>query len=154
MSPAGDNDGIPLCVNCEFALLKANVVHEAVLLLFRKSLRSLFMLPGWVLRGPAELTRRLSGEVSVNWRNMPVNEGVVQCMRAALAANRPVFVLTSMPRSWASQLCAELGFPQATVVDANGAALADACGARGFEYIGDGRRDLPLCRAARSVLLV
>lgn len=163
MSAAGKEAEIPLCVSCEHALLKTNILHEAIFLLVKRNLLNVFFLPIWFLRGRSELIRQVSEKIKVDWRAAPVHAGVVERVRAAHGDNRQVFLLTSMPQTWAQELCAEFDCSKAIVVDENAletgagdarSPLTNLFSARGFDYIGDGRRDLPICRSARRVMIV
>jgi 4-hydroxybenzoate polyprenyltransferase len=163
VSVAGKEGEIPLCVSCEHALLKTNIFNEAIFLLVKRNLLNVFLLPIWFLRGRSELIRQVSEKIKINWRTVPVHEGVVERIRAAHGDNRPVFLLTSMPQTWAHELCAEFDCSKAIVIDKNvaktpagdtGSPLTDLFGGRGFDYIGSGRRDLLLCQSARRVLIV
>ena len=152
-------DEIPLCVN-ERALLKTNVLNEAIFLRIKRNPLNLFLIPLWFLPGNSGRIRHLSQGISINWRTIPVRESIVKRMQAALEGNRRVFFLTSMPHTWAQELCAEIDCTKATIIDENAIAtsdrssLTDVFSAAQFDYIGDGRRDLSICQSARRVLIV
>jgi len=157
------NADIPLCVSCEHALLKTNVFHEALCLLVKSSPLRIFTLPISLLRGRAALLQQVSDGIRINWRTVPLREQVTERMQAAHAANRQVFLLTSLPVKWARELCAELVFSKPGFISdppPEGAAgtteshLTRLFGERGFDYIGDGRRDLRICQSARRALIV
>lgn len=163
MSVADTKAEIPLCVSCEHALLKTDVLAEAIFLLIRRNFLNLFLLPIWLLRGRAELIRKVSEGIRINWHTVPIREAVVHRMRAARSDNRQVLLLTSLPQSWGDDLCAEFECSRAIVIDENasatqaantGSSLADLFGVRGFDYIGDGRQDLPIRQSARRVVIV
>jgi 4-hydroxybenzoate polyprenyltransferase len=163
MSAVGMDGDVPLCVSCEHALLKTNIFQEALFLLVKRNPLHIFLLPIWFLRGRSALIQQVSEDVQINWRTVPLRERIVERMRAAHAGNRQVFLLTSMPKIWARELSAELSFsktifisdplPEASAEDTE-SHLTNLFGLRGFDYIGDGRRDLPICRSARRTLIV
>jgi 4-hydroxybenzoate polyprenyltransferase len=163
MNSPGADTNVPLCVSCDHALLKTNILQEVIFLFIKRRFRNVFLLSIWFLRGRSQLIRQISSVIEINWRTVPVSEGVVQRMRAADADNRQVFLLTSMPTAWAHELCAALDCARAIVLDDSTAetsagdtrsALSVFSSARGFDYIGDGRRDLPICNSARRVIIV
>src|SRR5580700_6085551 len=119
MNSTANNGQRGLCVDCDGALLKTNIFHESILLFVKANSRNLFLLPALLLRGRTQAMAKFSDEVRINWHTVPVNQDVVDVMRAARAVGRRIFLSTSMPLIWASQLCAELEFPQAVIVDSS-----------------------------------
>ena len=84
-------------------------------------------------------------------------------MRTAQADHRRVLLFTSMPKIWAQDLAAGLGVAEVIFIDADTRKssvenirmrLIGLFGTQEFDYIGDGRRDLPICKLARRVLIV
>jgi 4-hydroxybenzoate polyprenyltransferase len=163
MSAVGIETDVPLCVNCERALLKTNVIHEAIFLLLKRNSLYIFLLPFWFLQGKSRLLQRLVEQVRVNWHTMPFREHVVEHVRAAQRDNRQVVLLTSMPETWARQLTAELACQSTICIgeqtlrtsgERTGSHLTELFGTRGFDYIGDGRQDLPIRKLARRSFIV
>jgi 4-hydroxybenzoate polyprenyltransferase len=163
MNATESDSDVPLCVNCEHALLRTNVFQEAILLFIKNNPLHIFLLPIWFLRGKSALIRHVSERVQLNWRTLPLCGGVVEHIRAAHACSRQVFLLTSMPTTWRSEIAAEFTYLKAIVVgdpppeasaEATAIHLTELFGSQGFDYIGDGRRDLLICKSARRVLIV
>jgi 4-hydroxybenzoate polyprenyltransferase len=163
MIASGMNEDIPLCVSCERALLKTNIFHEALCLFVKSSPLRIFALPILFLRGRAALLQQMLESIRINWRTVPLREQVTQRMQAAHAANRQVFLLTSLPETWAQELCVVLASskpvfisdpPPEASANATDSYLTKLFGERGFDYIGDGRRDLRICQCARRALIV
>jgi 4-hydroxybenzoate polyprenyltransferase len=163
MSAAGIDGDVPLCVSCERALLKTNIFQEAIFLLVKRNPLHIFMLPIWFIRGRSALVQQVSEEIQIDWRTVPLRERVVESIRAAHAANRRIFLLTSMPETWASDLSAELAYSKTNFIcdpPAEGPAentesrLSGLFGSHGYDYIGDGRGDLPVCKSARRTVIV
>ena len=163
MSFVATNDRVPLCVNCEHALLKTNLFQEAVFLYVRRHPLNIFLLPIWLLRNKSSLIQKMSQDLQINWRTVPLWERVVERVRAALNDGRRVIFLTAMPQPWSQMLSKE--FAGSEVILQSGASgsgphataassLIELFGLKGFDYIGDGRSDLAVCESARRVLLV
>jgi len=149
MSNVASKDDVPLCVNCENALFKTQIFYEALFLYIRRNPFYIFLLPIWLLQDRSALIHQMSKDVQINWSTVPFCERVVERVRAARNDGRRVFLLTSMPKAWSEMLSNE--FAGSEVISLSEAA---SFGSRGFDYIGDGRRDLALCKSARRVLLV
>jgi len=154
---------VPLCVSCERALLRTNICYEALFNLIKRNILYAFVLPIWLLRGKSALIRPVSEAVRINWRTVPFCEPALERMRAAHAGHRRVFLMTSMPKTWAQELAAELGLAEVIFMGENScdasvenmrARLTDLFGAQGFDYIGNGGWDLPVCKLARRVHIV
>ena len=162
MSAVATESIVPLCVG-ERALLRTNIFQEAIFHFLKKNPFCVFLLPIWLLQGGSALLRRVSGDVRINWQTVPLRERVVDSMRAAHADNRQVFLLTSMPPAWAGEPSEELAYLRIismgepageSAPETTESKLIQLFGLRGFDYIGDGRRDLPICKAARRALIV
>ena len=158
-----DTVDVPLCVNCERALLKTDVYYEAIFHLIKKNILYALALPVWLLRGKSALIQRVSKAVRITWSSVPFCQSTLERMRAAQADHRRVLLFTSMPKIWAQDLAADLGTAEVLFIDGDtcnasveniGLHLAGLFGTQGFDYIGDGRRDLPICKLARRVLIV
>jgi 4-hydroxybenzoate polyprenyltransferase len=154
---------LPLCVNCESALLKTNIYYEAIFHLIKKNFLYVFALPIWLLRGKLTLIQHVSNAVRISWNLVPFRELALERIRVAHADHRRVLLLTSMPETWAQELAAELDVAEVVSIDGNSreasvenmkSRLTSLFGAQGFDYIGDGRRDLPVCKLARRALIV
>ena len=153
---------IPLCVSCEHALLKTDIFHEAIFLLIKRNPLYIFQLPFRLLGGKSTLKQRLPEQVQINWRTVPLRTGVVERMRSAHDGNRQVFLLTSMPETWARDLSAELTYTEILFSSEKAsdgseraqARLTSLFGSKGYDYIGGGRQDLSDCESARRATLV
>ncbi len=154
---------VPLCVNCERALLKTDIYYEAIFHLIKKNILYAFALPIWLLRGKSALIQHVSKAVRITWSTVPFCQSALERMRTAQADHRRVLLFTSMPKIWAQDLAAGLGVAEVIFIDADTRKssvenirmrLIGLFGTQEFDYIGDGRRDLPICKLARRVLIV
>jgi 4-hydroxybenzoate polyprenyltransferase len=114
----------------------------------------ILMLPIWLLERRAALAKRIAEKVQLNWRTVPLNDVVVARIRTASDDNRTVYLLSALPMPWARDLANGLPNTKLLVAEDTGSAAISRFGARGFDYIGDGRSDLSACRAARQVSIV
>jgi phosphoserine phosphatase len=160
----GDLSVVPLCIDCDGTLIRTDLLHESVLLLLKQAPLSLLKLPFWLARGRAHMKERIAATVSFSGATLPFNDDVVALAREAVRDGRKLVLATASPRAFAEQVAARcpLAFDE---VFASGhgrnlagqhkaLALVQRFGARGFDYVGNGRSDLPVWAAARAAIVV
>lgn len=153
----------PLCVDLDGTLLRTDVLWESVVALLRHKPWLLAFLPIWLLRGKAQLKRRLATHVQLNPATLPYRDDVLDLLRAEHAAGRELILTTATDAGPAQSIAAHLGIFSAVcasdgVTNLSGAqklrAILLKVGSGGFDYIGDARVDLPIWRAANGAILV
>lgn len=161
--PTPQERDIALCIDCDGTLLQTDLLHEALLVLAKRSPLSLLALPLWLRGGKAAFKHRLAEAVALEWDTLPVNPDVRERAQAARREGRHVVLATASHHRWAEPLAAELGlFDEVLASDGrrnlSGAAKADVLverfGAGGFDYVGDSRKDLPVWAHARRAMVV
>jgi 4-hydroxybenzoate polyprenyltransferase/phosphoserine phosphatase len=163
MQPMPTPQEVPLCVDCDGTLIRTDLLHESVLLLLGSAPWRLLWLPLWLARGKAYLKERLAQAVRFDWSTLPMREEVVDRVRDARANGRRVVLATASHRLLAEGLAAHHGlFDEVLATDEgvnlSGQRKADKLvarfGARGFDYVGNEHRDLPIWAAARKAIVV
>lgn len=154
---------VPLCVDCDGTLIRTDLLHESVFLLLKHAPWKLVLLPWWLLRGKAFLKERLAQAVRFDWSTLPLNEEVVTLARQAREAGRSVVLATASHRLLAEPLARHLGLFD-DVLATDGATnlsgsrkshqLSERFGPKGFDYVGNDRKDLPVWSAARQAVVV
>lgn len=154
---------VPLCVDCDGTLIRTDLLHESVFLLLKHAPWKLLLLPWWLLRGKAFLKERLAQAVRFDWSTLPLNEEVVALARQAREAGRPVVLATASHRLLAEPLARHLGlFDDVLATDGptnlsgsrKSDQLSERFGLKGFDYVGNDRKDLPVWSAARQAVVV
>lgn len=155
--------GVPLCVDCDGTLLNTDLLHEGLLLLVKQAPASVLLLPLWLLRGKAYLKHRVAERVRFQLDTLPFSQHVLELIRVARAGDRKVVLATASPRLWADGISAHLGVFDAVVAtdgdfnmsgQTKASRLTELYGTRGFDYIGNGRSDLPVWADARAAIVV
>lgn len=156
-------DSVPLCVDCDGTLLQTDLLHEAVIQLFKSSPRSLIKLPLWLLRGKAYMKGRIAEVVELDWGTLPLRREVVDLIHAARAKGRRIVLATASHESFATKLNQQLQLFDDVIGtsgernlagDVKAAVLCERFGRGGFDYVGDSSTDLPVWAAARSAVVV
>ncbi len=153
----------PLCVDLDGTLLRTDVLWESVIALARHKPWLLALLPLWLVRGKAQLKRKLASHVALNPATLPYRTDVLDMLRAEHASGRELILTTATDAGPAEAIAAHLGIFSSVcasdgVTNLSGQrklrAILLRVGNGGFDYIGDASVDLPIWRAANGAILV
>ena len=154
----------PLVVDVDGSLIGGDLLIEGIARLLSVSPLSLFALPFWLVAatvtGRAALKRRIAEAVSLPPDTLALNPAVLEEIAAAQAAGRPVWLASAADARAVSPLAETVGAAGCLASDgrtnlageAKAAALAERFGERGFDYIGNERRDLAIWKRARRAI--
>lgn len=154
---------VALVVDLDGTLSRTDTLHEMLLSLMATDPLKLIHLPGWIREGRAGLKARLADHGIVPADDLPLNEAVLECVRAAREAGRRTALVSAADHRQVTAVAEATGlFDEAygsaegrnLKGDAKAAFLTDHFGAKLFDYIGDSRADLPVWRAARRAITV
>ena len=153
---------LPLCIDCDGTLVRTDLLHESVLLLFKSSPWSLWRLPVWLLKGKAYLKQRIAERVLLDPKTLPYEPKIIAMIEQARAAGRQVVLVTASPRSQAVALANHLGiFDRIEATDdvnlsgsVKASHLVALYGRRGFDYAGNSRADIPVWAASAGAIVV
>jgi 4-hydroxybenzoate polyprenyltransferase len=156
-------DRVPLVVDLDDSLLRTDSLIESIFVLARKKPLTLFRLPIWRLRGSANFKHRLAAAAMPDVHLLPYRADLLGYLREQKALGRAVILATAADEKLAREIGRDVGlFDEIVASDGHtnltGEAKRDRLiakfGVRGFDYIGNGARDLPVWSAARRALLV
>lgn len=159
----GKDPKIPLCVDLDGTLVKADTLHENLLSLCARDPRHLLALPAWLAKGRAQFKREVADRVELGPDLLPYRDSVLALIEEAKAAGRPVILTTAAPRRMAEAVAAHLGHFDEVIASDDGdnvsaerkaALLEERFGAQGFDYVGDAKADLPVFQRARRAYLI
>lgn len=156
-----DEKSIPLCVDLDGTLVKLDTLHQALFLLLRRDLASLFRVPGWLLKGKAHLKDQVMQRVTLDAAVLPYNLQFLTWLREQHAAGRKLILATASNYRTANAVAEHLGIFD-EILSSNEqtnlrhnrklAAIQERCGQ--FAYAGNDAADLPIWEAAREIILV
>lgn len=161
--PAMPADTLPLVVDLDGTLLHTDTLVETLFDLARRRPLQLLRVPGWLAGGRAHLKRQLALQSQVDLASLPRADELVAHLRSQKARGRRLVLATAADATIAQALADQLGlFDEVLASDGStnlsGTAKRDRLvalfGVRGFDYAGNGWRDLPVWAAARQGLLV
>ncbi|TXN76093.1 UbiA family prenyltransferase [Methylobacterium sp. WL18] len=153
---------IPLIIDLDGTLLRADMLYEKALALVRADLLNLLKIVYWALGGRAYLKRRMAQAATLDIESLPVNPELVAFAEAEASGGRPVHMSTATDNVTAAQIARRFPFITSViasdgVTNLKGRAKADELARRyplGFDYAGDSRADLPVWHAARQAIVV
>ena len=152
-----------LCVDLDETLLATDVLWESIILLLKHQPWTLFLLPLWYLRGPAHIKRRIAERTILDPSSLPYRQDVLDFLKQEHSQGRTIVLATGSDYQPAEAIANHLGI-FAEVLASDGRTnlsghpksqkLIDRFGERGFDYIGDNKKDLSVWAHAHSALLV
>jgi 4-hydroxybenzoate polyprenyltransferase/phosphoserine phosphatase len=163
MDARSEKNAIPLAVDLDGTLIATDLLWEGLFLLLRRNPLYLFMVPVWLMSGPARLKQEIAARVDIDPAGLPYREGLVERLRQEHASGRRIILATGTPRKFAEAIAAHLGvFDTVHATDGHHnftsrkkcAALVEAYGDGGFDYAGNSRHDLACFDVAREAIVV
>jgi 4-hydroxybenzoate polyprenyltransferase len=126
---------IPLVVDCERALLRTNVLDEAVFLLAKQSFLDFIRLPAWALQGKPVAIAKIAERIRIDWSTIPIDRETGERLRKAHDDGRQVFLATSLPLGWAQEICTEFGWTGSIAIESS--RVPERFANQKFEHIGE-----------------
>lgn len=159
----GNATDIPLVVDVDGSLIAGDLLVEGALRLLRQSPVALLRLPFWrcgTAQGRAALKRGVAESVPLPPETLVLNMEVEELIASARQSGRSVWLASGADELVVGPLAESMGAGGCLASDgrtnlvgeAKARALVERFGARGFDYVGNERRDLPVWRQARSAI--
>lgn len=154
---------LPLVIDLDGTLLRSDLLQESALRLLQVAPLQVLRLPAWLLAGKAVLKRRIAEQVDIDVTTLPYDERVLAWIDEERARGRRIVLCTASDARYAEAVAAHLGrFDEVLASDGRvnlsaqrkADALVQRHGARGFDYAGNARDDLPVWAAARHAVVV
>ena len=152
----------PLVVDLDGTLTPTDTLLEAILQLLRRSPWDVFAMPLWLLRGRAFFKARIAERCEFSAELLPLRESLLEHLRVQKSLGRKLVLATAADRRIADAVATRLGLFDQVLASEGGvnlkgrhklAAIRAQVG-HDFTYAGDSAADLPIWKAARSVIVV
>jgi 4-hydroxybenzoate polyprenyltransferase len=152
----------PLCVDLDGTLIHSDLLLESGLALVKRNPLYVFAMLLWLLRGRANLKRRIAERVTLDVATLPWDERVVRLLGDE-RAQRALVLCTASDERLAAAVARHLDcFARVLASDGvhnlsgrrKAAALVGAYGEHGFDYVGNEARDLAIWAHARRAYVV
>jgi 4-hydroxybenzoate polyprenyltransferase/phosphoserine phosphatase len=157
-----NNPDPPLCVDLDGTLIRSDILWESIIPLIKKpltGLRAFFSL----LKGKAAMKSVLADHINIEPTSLPYREELLTFLYQERSAGRKLYLVTATHQSIADRIALHLGIFDgvlATDMDINLGGekkrqlLEQHFGYKGYDYIGDHLKDLPVFASARYSILV
>src|SRR6516165_9331613 len=162
-APVAPAPAPPLVVDLDGTLIETDLLVESIARLLRQRPLTLLALPLWLLKGRAKLKREVAQRVELDPTTLPYRAALIDYLRAERSTGRPIVLATASDERAANQVAAHLKlFDRVLASDGSTnlsgerkrARLVDQFGERGFDYIANESRDLPVWASARKAIVV
>lgn len=152
-----------LCVDLDGTLIRADLSVESLLGALKRSPWLVFLMPLWLFQGRSVLKAQLARRADIDVAVLPYRAEVLQLVEGARAEGRVTALVTGSNQRYAKATNEHLGiFDRIYASDdrcnltgrTKAELLVEEYGEGGFEYVADGRVDLPIWRRAGRVVTV
>jgi hypothetical protein len=152
----------PLVVDLDQTLVKTDTLIELAVSVLSHQPSTLFLLPGWLLRGRDVLKANLAARATLDVANLPYNGALLAFLQAEHARGRRIILATAADERVARAVAAHVGLFDLVLASSDGVNLKGRHKLQRireqvgdvFTYAGDARADVPIWMEARGAILV
>jgi 4-hydroxybenzoate polyprenyltransferase len=145
-------------------LLATDILWESLFILLKKNpVRFFCFLPTLIFKGKAYFKHRLARMVRINPSLLPYRAELLKFLEREKYEGREIFLATASDQYPAEAVSEHIGLFSGVLASDGNINLSGQCKAEAikkyvqedaFDYIGNDKKDLPICRAARQAYLV
>ncbi|MCV2371308.1 UbiA family prenyltransferase [Roseateles oligotrophus] len=152
-------DEVPLAIDLDGTILVNDSLLECLFALARRRPLAMLQLPIFWLKGRARLKQAMAAQAGLDIATLPMRAELLLLMREQHRRGRRLLLVTGADRLIARAVAERLPLFEEVMasdgrVNLSGAVKRDRLlarfGPRGFDYVGNGRADLPVWAAARQ----
>lgn len=155
------NAGLPLAVDLDGTLVRADTLHEGLLTRLRHDPRQAVRAFGALRDGKAAFKRHVAEAAPFDPALLPYDPGLVEYLRAQRRAGRRLGLFTAADQSIADAVAGHLGLFEVAcgsdgrhnLAGSAKAAAIEAAFGPDYAYAGDSMADMPVFARARQVVL-
>ena len=149
---------IPLVVDLDGTLVTTDTLFENAALLLRQRPWLILSMALWLFRGKAALKSEIASRAQVKAEYLPFRPELIAWLQSESDGGREIVLATGAHQVTADAVAVHLGFFSEVLATSDrlnltGAAKRDALvkkfGPSGFDYVGNGREDVPVWKACR-----
>jgi 4-hydroxybenzoate polyprenyltransferase/phosphoserine phosphatase len=153
----------PLVVDLDGTLLRSDLLYETAFAELARRPQAVLGMIAALREGKAALKHLLASRHDFDPAVLPYDEGVLDLLRQAREAGRPVYLASASSRLLVEPIAAHLGlfdgwFASDTTTnlssETKASVLVDAFGERGFDYLGNDAADLAVWRRSDRALAI
>ncbi|MFK8252632.1 UbiA family prenyltransferase [Ancylobacter terrae] len=153
---------LPLVVDLDGTLVRSDLLVESAFAYLGANPLRVFRLPGLLSQGKAVLKAAIAAQTPLDVTDLPYDERVLALMAAAREGGVKVYIASASNERYVAAVAAHVGAEgwfastdtENLSAHAKARRLVETFGAKGFDYIGNDRADLPVWAVARRCLAV
>jgi phosphoserine phosphatase len=154
---------LPLIVDLDHTLIDTDLLYESSVAVIKKSPMLIFLYPFWLIKGKGYLKDQLVRRFTVDVKILPYNDITLNYIKERKSSGSKIILATASHKYYAFAVAKHLGIfddVMATNKEFNLSShnkaekLIQRFGNKGFDYIGDHMRDLPVWEASNLSILV
>jgi 4-hydroxybenzoate polyprenyltransferase/phosphoserine phosphatase len=154
---------VPLVVDLDGTLLRSDTLVESLFAVARTQPLALLKVPHWLAQGRAHLKQALAARAAIDASTLPLDQELLNYLRVQKRQGRRIILASGADEVIARAVAQGCGLFDAVMASDGAVNLAGAAkrerlvaefGERGFDYVGNSARDLPVWAAARHALLM
>ncbi len=152
----------PLIVDLDHTLIDTDLLYESSLAVLKKSPILILLYPFWLMKGKGYLKDQLVKRFTIDVTMLPYNDITINYIKERKKSGSKIVLATASHKYYAFAVAKHLGIfddVMATNKDFNlsshnkASKLIEKFGDKGFDYIGDHMRDLPVWEASNLSIL-
>jgi len=153
----------PICVDLDGTLIRSDLLLESFLLILKKNILYLFLIPFWLLKGKATLKAEIAKRIEFNPATLPYSHNFLLWLKNEHLSGRELWLCTASNTLLAHKIADHLKIFKGVLASTDttnlsGAIKANALvmqfGENEFEYCGNSRVDLAVWRFSRAAVVV
>jgi len=148
-------------VDLDGTLIKTDILYESVLLLLKRNVLFLFILPFWLLKGKGNFKYKISQQVNIDPETMPYNEGFVKYLKGQNQKGRKLILATAATEKYAQAIANYLGIFDHIIASTENENISGSnklekikADATDFAYAGNDAIDMLIFPDAKESLIV
>jgi len=154
-----ESTDLPLVVDLDDTLIRTDLLVESFFAWVGANPLRVFSVPSLLAGGKARLKSVIARETPIDATRLPYDERVLSLIREARANGRPVYLASASHERYVGDVAGHLGlfdgwFASTDIENlsstAKAARLIGKFGEKQFDYVGNGKADLAVWRAARG----
>jgi phosphoserine phosphatase len=154
---------IPLIVDLDHTLIDTDLLYESSVGVLKKYPLLILVYPFWFLKGKGYLKDQLVKRFNIDVTKLPYNNITIDYIKERKKQGSKVILATASHKYYAFAVAKHVGiFDDVMASNKNfnlsshnkASKLIDRFGYKGFDYIGDHMRDLPVWQASNLSVLV
>ena len=157
------NISVPICVDLDGTLISTDILYESIILLIKKNIIYIFIIPFWLVKGKAYLKQNIASRVNIDVGLIPYNKNFLEYLKKQKDSGRILILSTASNEKYAKKICEHVQIFNGYIASNSKKNLSGKLklenliktyGVKGFDYAGNSKDDLIIWNQARKSFIV